>query len=141
MNPEIDISQITLYTKRLTLRPWRETDLEDFYAYASVDGVGQMAGWPPHTSKEVSRTVLQSFIEDRKTFAIEYEGRVIGSLGIEQYRASQLPEFDDLRCRELGYVLAKDCWGQGLMPGCTGSHLLAFRRRKTRRDLLQPLYP
>ena len=48
MNPAIDLSRVTLRTARLTLRPWRETDLEDFYAYASVDGVGQMAGWTAH---------------------------------------------------------------------------------------------
>ena len=44
VNTAIDISKVILRTDRLILRPWRETDLEDFYAYASVDGVGQMAG-------------------------------------------------------------------------------------------------
>ena len=47
MNKPIDISNVVISTPRLTLRPWRETDLADFYEYASVDGVGQMAGWPP----------------------------------------------------------------------------------------------
>ena len=47
MNAEIDISNVILRTERMTLRPWRETDLDDFYEYASVDGVGQMAGWKP----------------------------------------------------------------------------------------------
>ena len=45
MNKKIDISAVTLKTDRLTLRPWVESDLADFYAYARVDGVGQMAGW------------------------------------------------------------------------------------------------
>lgn len=44
MNKTIDISTVTLKTPRLTLRPWMESDLEDFYEYARVDGVGQMAG-------------------------------------------------------------------------------------------------
>ena len=44
MNAPIDISGITLHSPRMTLRPWRESDLEDFYAYAKVEGVGQMAG-------------------------------------------------------------------------------------------------
>ena len=52
MNTEIDISNVTLHTDRMILRPWRQTDLDDLYAYASVDGVGQMAGWKPHESKE-----------------------------------------------------------------------------------------
>lgn len=45
MNTEIDISNVTLHTDRMILRPWRQADLDDLYAYASVDGVGQMAGW------------------------------------------------------------------------------------------------
>ena len=44
MNIQIDITNTVLHTERLTLRPWRESDLADFYEYASVDGVGQMAG-------------------------------------------------------------------------------------------------
>ena len=42
MNAEIDISRVILKTERLILRPWRQEDLEDFYAYASEDGVGQI---------------------------------------------------------------------------------------------------
>lgn len=45
MNTQIDISHVVLYTNRMILRPWQESDLEDFYEYAKVDGVGQMAGW------------------------------------------------------------------------------------------------
>lgn len=47
MNKPIDIRQTVLKTARLTLRPWKESDLKDFYEYARVDGVGQMAGWNP----------------------------------------------------------------------------------------------
>lgn len=116
MNAAIDISGITLKTERLTLRPWRQEDLDDFYAYASVDGVGQMAGWLPHESKEVTQTILGSFITHKKTFALEYQGKVIGSLGIENYKEDEFPELDMLRGRSIGYVLSKDFWGQGLMP-------------------------
>ena len=62
MNTPIDITGITLHTPRMTLRPWRESDLEDFYAYAKVDGVGQMAGWTPHKNIEESRTILKGFM-------------------------------------------------------------------------------
>ena len=37
-----------LETKRLILRPFKEEDLNDFYEYAKMDGVGQNAGWNPH---------------------------------------------------------------------------------------------
>ena len=116
MNAAIDISGIVLRTERMTLRPWQPSDLEDFYAYASVDGVGQMAGWKPHADREESRKILNRFIENRKTFALEYEGKVIGSLGIEEYNEEQFPELSGKRCREIGYVLSKEFWGRGLMP-------------------------
>ena len=116
MNAQIDISGIVLHTERLILRPWRQEDLEDFYEYAKVDGVGQMAGWLPHESKEVTQTILDSFITHKKTFALEWNGKVIGSLGIENYKEEEFPELDGLQGRSIGYVLSKDRWGQGLMP-------------------------
>lgn len=116
MNALIDISCVTLKTQRLILRPWRETDLEDFYEYAKVDGVGQMAGWLPHESIEVSKKILGGFIAEKKTFALEYQGKVIGSLGLENYPEEKFPQLSYLRGRSIGYVLSKDYWGQGLMP-------------------------
>lgn len=62
MNKPIDISAVTLKTERLILRPWRLDDLDDFFAYARVDGVGQMAGWNPHKTKEDSLFILKKFI-------------------------------------------------------------------------------
>ena len=116
MNAEIDISSTVLRTERLVLRSWRQSDLEDFFAYASVDGVGQMAGWKPHTDREESRAVLDLFIREKRVLALEYRGKVIGSLGIEEYDEAKFPEFRDKRCREIGYALSKDYWGRGLMP-------------------------
>ena len=116
MNTPIDISGITLRTPRLLLRPWRESDLDDFYEYASMDGVGQMAGWQPHKDKEESARILKLFMDEKKTFALEFEGKAIGSIGIEKYNEELLPEMAPLRCREIGYALSKDDWGQGLMP-------------------------
>ena len=116
MNTKIDITNVVLKTNRLTLRPWRESDLSDFYEYARVDGVGQMAGWLPHRNLEESRTILAHFIEGKHVFALEYQGKAIGSLGVEEYHEKNYPEFSHLQGREIGYVLSKDYWGQGLMP-------------------------
>ena len=116
MNAPVDVTNICIETERLILRPWKESDLDDFYEYASVDGVGQMAGWLPHENKEVSMQILQKFIEGKKTFAIEYQGKVIGSLGIEKYSEEELPEFAKVNARIIGFVLSKDYWGMGLMP-------------------------
>ena len=118
MNAPIDITGVELKTERLLLHPWRESDLNDFYEYARVDGVGQMAGWQPHRSLDDSREILDMFMREKKTFALEYRGKVIGSLGIETYEEARYPELDlaDRRGREIGYVLSKDYWGRGLMP-------------------------
>lgn len=115
MTAQFDITGIRIETPRLILRPWSMDDLEDFYAYSSIDGLGQMAGWTPSKSIDESRTVLEIFIRERKTFAIEFKeaGRVIGSLGIEEPEPD--PEETKLG-RELGFVLHKDYWGRGLMP-------------------------
>ena len=112
----IDTSNIRLETERLILRPWTEDDLADLYAYASVDGVGQMAGWTPHKNPRESKAILDLFIRGRRTLALELKdnGKVIGSLGIEEMRPD--PVEGQRYGRELGYVLSKQYWGRGLMP-------------------------
>ena len=117
MNAFVDVSNIRIETERLLLRAWEERDLYDFYEYASVEGVGEMAGWNHHQSLEESGCILSSFIRHKKTFALEFKesGKVIGSLGLEpRDEAAGLEE--SLRGREVGYVLSKDYWGRGLMP-------------------------
>ena len=118
MNASIDISNTVLKTERLILRPWRQEDLDDFYEYASVDGVGEMAGWRHHENHEKSKEILDSFIREDKTFAIclKHNNKVIGSLGVEKYgMEDKLTEFFDYKGRELGYVLSRDYWGRGIM--------------------------
>lgn len=113
MNAKIDISNIVINTERLVLRAFRESDLQDFFDYASVDGVGQMAGWKPHENIDISKRILDSFIQEKKTFALVYKAnnKVIGSLGIEEYNEKHLPELADKRGREIGFVLSKEYWG------------------------------
>ena len=119
MNASFKINGIVIETERLILRPFKQLDLEDFYEYARVDGVGEMAGWKHHENKEKSQSILDLFITEDKTFAIvlKENNKVIGSLGVEEYGMEQaLSEFFDYQGREIGYVLSKDYWGKGLMP-------------------------
>ena len=114
MNANIDISGVVLNTARLTLRQFEMSDLEAFYAYASVPGVGEWAGWEPHESIAVSRSVLEMFVADRKTFAITLRGGgLIGSIGIETLRHEIPAALEAYRGRELGYALARTAWGNG----------------------------
>lgn len=119
MNAEFKINGTQIETERLILRPFQQSDLDDFYEYASVKGVGEMAGWHHHENREKSQTILDRFISEDKTFAIclKTSGKVIGSLGVEKYgREEVLTEFYGYKGREIGYVLSKDYWGKGIMP-------------------------
>lgn len=122
MNAKVDISNVTLETERLILRPWKDCDAAELYAYASVDGVGQMAGWEPHKSLEESKNILQMFQNGKNEFALELKKnhKVIGSLGLEKYNP-QLDEkfYEENKGREIGCVISKEYWGQGLAAEAT----------------------
>ena len=137
MNANVDLTGVVLETDRLIIREWNETDLEDFFEYAKVDGVGQMAGWNPHTSIQESKTILEMFIKEKKTFAIELKEnhKVIGSLGLETLSLSLSDVYENLVGREIGYVLSKDYWGKGLMPEAVNS-VIKFCFEKENYDYL-----
>lgn len=119
MNAFFDITNTTIETERLILRPWTVEDLKDFFEYASVPDVGERAGWHHHENMDKSKEILNHFIEEKKTFALELKEnkKVIGSLGVELYSLEdKLTEFENLKGREIGYVLSRDYRGQGLMP-------------------------
>lgn len=116
MNVSIDISNVVLKSFRLVIRPWRLSDVNDLFEYASIPEVGLMAGWPPHESKDESLEIVKKFIDGKSTFALECNEKVIGSVGIEKYNEKLLKDLKNIRCRELGFALSKDFWGQGLMP-------------------------
>ena len=119
MNADFKINNIIIETERIILRAFKEEDLNDFYEYASVEGVGEMAGWLHHKSISESKKILEMFITHDKTFAIVYKenNKVIGSIGIEKYEMEdKLSEFNNYRGREIGFVLSKDYWGRRLMP-------------------------
>lgn len=112
----MDVTNVVLETERLILRGWEKEDLADFFEYASVEGVGEMAGWPHHKSIEESKTILDDFRKTKEVFALYHklDAKVIGSLGVHESRAS-IGLDPELRVREIGYVLSKDYWNQGLM--------------------------
>ena len=119
MNANVDVTNVVLTTSRLILRPFNEDDLEDLFEYASVEGVGERAGWKHHENIAETTQILEMFIKEKKTFAVvlKENNKVIGSIGIEKYgREESLSEFFDYKGREIGFVLSKDYWGQGLMP-------------------------
>lgn len=106
---------IMLETERLILRPWKETDAEDLYTYASDPEVGPPAGWPPHTSVENSREIIKGVLSRKETYAVCLkDGKPIGSIGLHLNGNTDMTDRDD-EC-ELGYWIAKPFWGQGMIP-------------------------
>ena len=104
-----------LETKRLILRPWRESDAESLYEYAKDPEVGPPAGWPPHTDVENSREIIRSVLSAPETYAVCLkDGRAIGSVGLKCKGSTDMTDRDD-EC-ELGYWIGKPFWGQGLIP-------------------------
>lgn len=119
MNANFKINGVQIETERLLLRPFQQADLQDFYEYASVEGVGEMAGWKHHENLQKSQEILDCFIAQDKTFAIvlKENNKVIGSLGVEEYgMEGALTEFQGYYGREIGYVLSKEYWGKAIMP-------------------------
>ncbi len=116
MDIMIDTTNIVLETPRLILRAFRQSDMRDFFEYASVEGVGEMAGWKHHESLADTQRVLDMFLAEKNIFALEYKetGKVIGSFGLHNAHLDGT-EYALLRAKEIGYVLSKDYWGRGLM--------------------------
>jgi len=123
MDIPIDTSNILIESERLVLRPFMESDLMDFYTYASVPGVGEMAGWPHHKLIESSEQILNLFIGEKDVFAVFHKAdkKIIGSLGLHYSWANEDERYKNYKVKEIGYVLSKNYWGQGLMPEAVGA--------------------
>lgn len=103
----------TMETTRLVLRPFQESDLDDFYEYAKNPNIGPKAGWPPHKNIEESRKILTMFIEgnDDVWALVDKDcNKLIGSMGLHR---DSLRSTEDVKM--LGYVLSEDYWGRGLV--------------------------
>lgn len=103
-----------LETKRLILRPWRETDADALFKYASDPDVGPRAGWPPHKSVEESLGIIRNVFSGEGMFAVELKetSEAIGCVGYLPASCSNL-DIDEDQC-EVGYWIAKPYWGKGI---------------------------
>lgn len=70
-------------TDKIIFPPWRESDAEVLFNYASDPDVGLRAGWPPHKSVEESLEVIRTVFNNDTTWAIELResGEAIGAMG------------------------------------------------------------
>lgn len=103
-----------LYTERLVLREWRETDAGALYRYASDERVGRSAGWPAHKSVEESARIIREVFCAENTFAVclREEG-AIGCIGLMTGEGANMSLKEDEA--ELGYWIGVPFWGRGLV--------------------------
>ncbi len=104
-------------TQRLILRRFTIEDADDmFNNWASDPEVTRFMTWPPHSSVEVTGSLLKEWIpryEDGGYFnwVMEYKetGKVIGNISVVRLR-------EDIEGAEIGYCMSRALWGNGLMP-------------------------
>lgn len=102
----------TLETERLILRPCTFDDAEALYKYAKNPNVGPAAGWAPHKDVEESRRIIETIFmpADARAIILKSTGEMIGTISLEEDR--HRPESNS---REMGYSLAEEHWGKGIM--------------------------
>lgn len=125
-------------TDRIVLRRMRASDVDDIYAYASDPDVARYTSWAPHTSpdetRQFVRRVLDAYLEKRvANWGIELvsERKLIGTGGYGSW---------DLQnsTAEIGYVIGKPYWGQGLMTEAVGAMVdFGFRRMSLNRIVIR----
>lgn len=103
-----------LQTERLLLRRLTREDAADIFAYASDPEVARLTTWEAHRTLDDSlqylervRTWYDEGFGGPWGLVLKDTGTLVGTCGLavvpEHYRA------------ELGYAIARSCWGQGLM--------------------------
>ena len=101
-------------TNRILLRPWRESDAEALFKYASDPEVGPHAGWPPHKSVEESLEIIRTIFSGEGMWAVIWKktNEAIGCVGYLPSTASNL-KIAETEC-EVGYWIARPYWGMGI---------------------------
>ena len=107
-HPELD-------TERTRLRRVGWEDAADLFAYGSDPEVSRFVGWDTHQSVADAEAYIAATIEKYEgqqlaDWAIEHRGdrKFIGTVGFLFWETHEA-------AAEIGYVMAKPYWGQGIM--------------------------
>ena len=99
--------------QQIKLRPWKKSDVPFFIKHATNSKISKFMTdrFPqPYTEKDAKMFIKSAnLIQPTTRFAILYNEQVVGSIGI-------YPQEDINRLNaELGYWLAEEYWGKGIM--------------------------
>jgi len=112
-------------TGRLVLRPFAADDLEDVHFYASDPAVCFFTDWGPNTRDETASFLSDAVAsgaplnvaivlaaDELGASGVVVAGTVVG--GLSAFGALRGPVTDNPEARELGWVVRRDLWGQGI---------------------------
>lgn len=101
--------------KTLKLRPWKLSDAEDLFHYASDPQIGYNCGWPPHRSIEDSRSCVTNVLAQPETYAIilKETNRPIGCIALKP--SNPICAEIDPRSAEMGFWIGTEHQGKGLI--------------------------
>lgn len=124
----------SIRTERLLLRPLELRDARAFTAACNDPDILRMtAGWPLCFDEAYARARFRQAramtLPDEIVFAIVWQGRVMGTIGLHDATASGRTEPGEAL---LGYMVGKEAWGQGLMSEAVRA-VCAFAFRTLRR--------
>ena len=107
------ISELSLETERLILRPWDDFDADELFELAKEPEIGYWCGWEPHKHIRDSFFALHNFLEAKETYAIclKENGTIVGDISLSFKGNTDLTDKDD-EC-ELGYWMGKPYWNNG----------------------------
>jgi RimJ/RimL family protein N-acetyltransferase len=99
------ISENSLYTERLWLRPWDDVDAKQLFELAKDPEIGYWCGWEPHKTRSDSLFAIHNFLQIKETYAIclKDSGSVIGSIGLK-FDVSVIQNIGEC---ELGFWIGK----------------------------------
>jgi len=105
-----------LETERLILRKLTPQDERDVFEYASDDEVTKYVTWETHKTIDDTRNFISFTLERYERdeagewgIVLKENSKLIGTIGIPGYSIKD-------RRAEIGYVLSRKYWGQGIMP-------------------------
>lgn len=120
---------VEIKTERLVLRPLGIQYLESVHEYASdLNNTRYMMFLPNDTveeTKEFLEGVDKQWASDNQTcyeFAILLKGKMIGAVSLNL-------EEEDLKSGELGWIVNKKYWGQGIAPEAAAA-LVEYAKEK-----------